>query len=1597
MGMNPIDATRDIRRSYLNYLTTTFRFKDPILQEQFVDTLGKHARFVKDPILEATPAFATGSSIEEMIGEGVLSKRFLKLDTPSLPPSRALYRHQEDAVRKLVEKGRNVVVATGTGSGKTEAFLIPILNHLFLEDEKGTLSPGVRALLLYPMNALANDQLARLRKLLVNYPKITFGRYTGETEIRHSAALEKHRKLFGADPPRNELISREAMWKSPPHILLTNYAMLEYLLLRPYDSVFFDGDYADSWRFIVIDEAHTYAGAKGIEIAMLLRRLKDRVVEGKAGRIQCIATSATLGRGRDDYPHVAKFASSLFGESFAWRQGDPDNQDVVEASRLPLTEARPGWGRPTPRIYPELQHAVKNTPESSILDELIKVAHRGGVPEAVVKEAGEIGKAKGWQAFLYEVLKGDMRLIDLQRKLETEPGFVRDLAEIVIPDDNDPIEKLVALVDLANQAKADDESQALLPARYHLFVRAIEGAYISLSGEKRLYLERHESVTENGRKYPVFEVAGCRQCGSTYLVGKIESNGEKKFLKQAQAYEEHPDYFLLAEDDIGDVATNEDDEVGFPELSPSSEPYEEYRLCGTCGAIDSLNALLPLCDCDDGNRYVVLKAKKSRSKREGVFLCRACGRRNPHGIVWRFLVGAEAAGSVLATALYQNLGAGEEDGREDDDTLSPKLLVFSDSRQDAAFFAPYLNRTHERILRRSLILETLRRHKEDALCYRWRLQDLVAPLAKCIEEADLFPNYSPQQLKNEAWKWVLQEFLAIDRHNSLEGLGLMGFSLVTPKGVGPPEELLGPPWNLSPDEAWTLILVLLDTLRINGAVLFPDYVYPTDEAFAPRNKALYVREEGADPKRGILSWNSSALNSRVDYLARVATRIGLDKSIEEIRADLGKIWTRYLRLDTTGSPWCDCFSSQTMRGAGVVFQLRHDFWELRSSIMDKDLTWYICDTCSSVTLHNVRGVCRAYRCAGNLRVLDPEKEFQSNHYYRLYSDMKPIPMQVEEHTAQLTTDAAAELQTKFIRGEVNVLSCSTTFELGVDVGDLEAVFMRNMPPSAANYIQRAGRAGRRTDSTAFALTFAQRRSHDLVHFREPWRMVSGKIVAPQFKLENEKIVRRHVYATALAAFLRENSGFFENVAEFFFGQGSSGPDAFRSYLESRPITLLESLERIVPQTLHDELDISGWGWVKGLFDEDDGVLEIAHKEVASDVDELEKLRQERFNEGKSVDYLGRLINTIKYRDLIGFLSSRNVIPKYGFPVDVVELKLTHEGEDAKRLQLERDLRIALSEYAPGSQVVAGGKLWTSRYIRRLPNKEWERYRYAICDHCQSYVRERQDFSNRFEKCPVCNEPYGRSQGTFIVPSFGFMGSRDEPGKPGDTKHKRTYSTRVFYPRQSGHDEDSIVLELHGVSLIATPVSRGTLGIINDAGHSGFRVCGTCGYAVTGSESVPNTHVNPWGRECNGHLYCSALGHEFQTDVVKLEFRDWIDSRPGFWLSLLYGLLEGVSGALDVERQDIDGCLYAPVGSPDSRVLVLFDDVPGGAGHVRRLVRESALRDVLEESLHRLELCDCGGEDGDTSCYGCLRNYRNQFYHDDLKRGTVIEFLSRALA
>ena len=253
-NIQPIQTTQALRDTYTRYLRSL-----NIMNDENMNALYRHAldreEILKGPFIEGTLPFETGGTLNDLIAEGLLSQDFARLNTNELPLTRPIYLHQAQAIRKIISEQRNIIVATGTGSGKTESFLLPLLQMLFAVSPIERAQPGVRALLLYPMNALANDQLKRLRQLLANTPDITFGRYTGETPKSERDARDTYIRENGTEPLPNERISRESMRSRPPHILLTNYAMLEYLLLRPEDNMFFDGVYANRWNYLVLDEA----------------------------------------------------------------------------------------------------------------------------------------------------------------------------------------------------------------------------------------------------------------------------------------------------------------------------------------------------------------------------------------------------------------------------------------------------------------------------------------------------------------------------------------------------------------------------------------------------------------------------------------------------------------------------------------------------------------------------------------------------------------------------------------------------------------------------------------------------------------------------------------------------------------------------------------------------------------------------------------------------------------------------------------------------------------------------------------------------------------------------------------------------------------------------------------------------------------------------------------------------------------------------------------------------------------------------------------------------------------------------------------------
>lgn len=306
---NAIQKTRYIKDRYKNYLRTIFKFGDENLQHSYEKLLNEQVLF-KGPYVSLDMPFVRGKNLAELMEEGIVCKSFRKLS--EIDFERPLYAHQERAIRHIGQ-GRGAIITTGTGSGKTESFLYPILNDILKEIEAGSQQPGIRAMLLYPMNALINDQIDRIRDRLQDCPEITFGCFTGETKEKVSEAerarLESENEI---KIPPNELLSREEMRKTPPHILFTNYSMLEYMLIRPDDYKLFAPENLHNWKYVVLDEAHTYSGATGIELSFLLRRVTGFAPK----RPNFILTSATLGERGKSEKEIAEFASKLTGNDF---------------------------------------------------------------------------------------------------------------------------------------------------------------------------------------------------------------------------------------------------------------------------------------------------------------------------------------------------------------------------------------------------------------------------------------------------------------------------------------------------------------------------------------------------------------------------------------------------------------------------------------------------------------------------------------------------------------------------------------------------------------------------------------------------------------------------------------------------------------------------------------------------------------------------------------------------------------------------------------------------------------------------------------------------------------------------------------------------------------------------------------------------------------------------------------------------------------------------------------------------------------------------------------------------------------------------------
>lgn len=610
--LNPIERSQYIDNKYKEYLKSSFEFGKSHLQKLFVEQLEKEKLF-KGPYVDLSFPFQRGKNLESLIEEGVVCRSFIRLGDINF--SRPLYSHQEESIR-TIGKGHSAIITTGTGSGKTESFLYPILNDLLFDVEKGNKEVGVRAIFLYPMNALVNDQIDRIRKILMHCPEITFGFFTGDTPEKATANT---RKKLGEENdvviPDNELVSREEIRENPPHLLFTNYSMLEYLLIRPNDYAIFEEQRLQNWKYVVLDEAHTYNGSLGIELSLLLRRLTGLAPK----RPQFILTSATLGQQGKSEADIIKFAKSLTSAEY-------EISDIIFSKRIPLQQT------PTYRVKGSDYQTIKDNMES--LEEVKNIAGKYYSCNAInVREV------------LFELLSRDENVHALSALLKSGSKefniLYNELYEFMSK------EELIALIDIVNAAEKD--GIGLFDLKYHSFVRPLSGAYITYGKDSKLSLTKTNEI--DGMK--AFEVGNCRYCNSPYIIGKIQRReaDQMDYLlqnKEIDIYENYGndqyvkiDYFLL------ENAVNEEE--------VDKEILEEYSVCAKCGEIHAAGNLnAKKCKCGDEHRFVAYRVMQEKANEEdsifnNISQCPCCGHKGKSGVVKALNMGKDEGTALICS------------------------------------------------------------------------------------------------------------------------------------------------------------------------------------------------------------------------------------------------------------------------------------------------------------------------------------------------------------------------------------------------------------------------------------------------------------------------------------------------------------------------------------------------------------------------------------------------------------------------------------------------------------------------------------------------------------------------------------------------------------------------------------------------------------------------------------------------------------------------------------------------------------------------------------------------------------------------------------
>jgi len=1178
---------------------------------------------VSDVWVEAAPPARAGTAtLQRLVEEGVFSESLCEHlhSRGAFPRNRLLYDHQEQALRLAAGSGEperpSIVIRAGTGTGKTESFLLPVLNDL-VSTPRGA-ATGIRCLVLYPMNALVNDQVERLYSWLQGQDEVTLFHFTSETPEDATQAdrrgvprwepcrFRTRQEARGIEPRPG---SHEAHHGRVPDVLITNYSMLEYMLCRPQDAVFF----GSALRAVVIDEAHLYSGPLAAEIALLLRRVLLRCGRDPS-EVLHFATSATLGGDKDtlgelvtedetatsatlggDKDTLRRFAATLFSK-------DEEHVRVVlgKPAGFPLDDERSPGLRATATEVAEVLRLDVPTLETTGQGE-VGLRRDADACRRLASGLGKVVAPEVVERALAEANEYPARL--LRRALAAAP-VVHRLAEALPECPQQPV------ADLAQRlwgASGPDELRAttsllkacaaardavgdlpLIPHRVHVLTRGPAPLTICqnprCSGPADRVVPPWGAVNDGVRDH-------CRYCGEqTYLVARCGNCGAMGF------------------------ATWEN---------------------GTDGARRAEQAL---------ENSAALRFLRDPREAQGQRLetCPGCGQ--PVGEHWVLIEGSESlAMSVVAETVLAALPPLPSPYQEWLPARGRRLLVFSDSRREAARLGPRLRSQHETQMLRALLVRGFAQHpapggalfehlESEVAGLQRRLEDpkgAADPALKAYLEEELRRREKELRLATAGWPasvWaniladheITTQFLdpdAAERHQprdwetrpdkqwnrnhrsvvnnilplligrefarpasryvSLETLGLAEVVYPGLEEVAAPDDFIGtlPAREVAErlEAEWAVVLALLcDTLRMDGVVTLgseeADWQYRRERA--PIGSWCALRASGRNAT-GLRSFVGEAgrpsRSRRREFVRNLLRALGVDGADDAVdllaQRLLEAAFAQLLELAEQGDRigWLERERKAVGGRADWAVRLKFEGLGIRSP-----QALYRCEQTGHVWSRAVGGCAPMPGCTAMRPVTAVELD-ENPKVGRLRRDLRSsqvfsVGLWAEEHSAQLSPAENRRIQDLFKLGARNVLSSTTTMELGIDIGGLNAVMMSNVPPNRAHYTQRAGRAGRRSDGSSLAVAFCRQRPFDREVFLRFGRYLAEPLPEPVAVLDREALVRRHLNALLLGEFFRQARAQQEPVGamQAYGRMGGFTGRPLPGYWESSPPRLEES-------------------------------------------------------------------------------------------------------------------------------------------------------------------------------------------------------------------------------------------------------------------------------------------------------------------------------------------------------------------------------------------------------------------------------------------------------